>query len=107
MTYKAGQHWFICDVCGFKIRSEDKRKRWDGLIVCHSDWEPDHPQKYIRVEPDGQPVADPRPRPEDAFEYVCYMYASHPYADIAEADCAVVERSIFTYQQTVQLKGST
>ena len=104
--YKQGQHKFTCDVCGFEYYSEDKKKRWDGLIVCPEDYEVDHPQKYIRVSPDGQPVSDPRPEPEDEFTYVCYMYASHPYADMAEADCAVVGRSIFTYAQTVELKGS-
>lgn len=106
MTYKAGLHLFVCDVCGFELTSDKKRKRWDNLIVCPDDWEPDHPQKYIRVQPDGQPVSDPRPEPEDDFTVMCYMYASHPYADMAEADCAVVGRSIFSYAQTVELKGS-
>lgn len=104
--YKQGQHYFICDACGMRFHSEKKRRRWDGLMVCPDDNEADHPQKYIRVEPDGQPVNDPRPEPEDTFIYICYMYASHPYADMAEADCAVTGRFLFTYTQSLEQKGS-
>lgn len=88
--YKAGQHWFICDVCGYKTRSTDKRRRWDGLIVCSNDYETDHPQKYIRVEPDGLPVSDPRPRPVDEFVVACDLWTSSPMADYGTADCATV-----------------
>ena len=88
--YKKGQHYFICDVCGFKHHSEKKKKRWDGLIVCPEDYEVDHPQKYIRVEPDGLPVADPRPRPEDSFIFSCDLWSSSSMADFGEADCASV-----------------
>lgn len=103
--YKQGQHYFICDSCGMRFHSEKKRRRWDGLMVCPDDYEVDHPQKYIRVEPDGQAVPDPRPE-TDEYIYICYMYASHPYADMAEADCVVVGRSIFTYAQSLEQKGS-
>ena len=105
--YKAHQHKFICDVCGFELYSEKKRKRWDGLIVCPDDFESDHPQKYIRVEPDGQPVDDPRPEAEDVFEYVCYIYASMAYADIAEADCAKADNVGLSYAVARELKGLT
>lgn len=103
--YKAGQHYFICDVCGFKHHSEKKKKRWDGLIVCPEDFEADHPQKYLRVEPDGLPVSDPRPRPEDVFDYVCYIYASMAYADLAEADCAKADNVGLSYPVALALKG--
>ena len=90
MTYKPGLHLFVCDVCGFELTSDKKRKRWDNLIVCPEDWEPDHPQKYIRVQPDGLPVSDPRPEPEDEFVFVCDLWSSSPMADFGEADCASV-----------------
>ena len=104
--YKKGQHLFICDVCGFEYYSEDKRKRWDGLIVCPEDYEADHPQKYIRVQPDGLPVADPRPEPEDEFTYVCYAYANQAYADMAEADCVQADKVALSYAYCVEIKGS-
>ena len=91
MTYfLSGSHNFICDVCGFKFKSTEKKRRWDGLVVCPDDYEVDHPQKYIRVQPDGQPVQDPRPEPEDTFIYVCDLWSSSPMADFGEANCATV-----------------
>lgn len=47
--YKPGSHWVDCDRCGFTIRSEDARVTWDGLVVCPSDWEPRHPQDFVRA----------------------------------------------------------
>lgn len=29
----------ICDVCGFKKKSYELFKRWDGFMVCKEDWE--------------------------------------------------------------------
>lgn len=67
MTYIAGDHYRICDVCGFKMRASETRKRWDGVIVCEADWEPRHPQDYVKARPDRQRVAQPRPEPPDVF----------------------------------------
>ena len=36
----------ICDVCGFKYKNIDLRKRWDGLMVCKDDFETRHPSDY-------------------------------------------------------------
>ena len=82
MTFKAGLHNFICDVCGMEYKGDVKRRMWNGLIVCPEDYEVDHPQKYIRVEPDGQAVPDPRPEPTDTFVLV-------PYYDCAIAGVGV------------------
>ena len=60
-------HWVVCDSCGFDIRSSDIRETWDGRLVCPSDWEPRHPQDFVRskeedisakgpVRPDTDPV---------------------------------------------------
>ena len=65
--YVAGDHWVICDVCGFKYRSSRTRVRWDNLRVCTADWEPRHPQEYVRGRSDKIAVANPRPRPVDVF----------------------------------------
>jgi hypothetical protein len=50
--YKPGNHWVVCDVCGFDIRAADAMERWDGLIVCPEDYEERHPQDYVRVTKD-------------------------------------------------------
>lgn len=65
--YIAGDHWLICDECGFKVRVSETRKRWDGLRVCLKDWEPRHPQDLVRGRHDRQRVATSRPEPPDTF----------------------------------------
>lgn len=92
MTYVAGFHKFVCDVCGFEFLSDKKRKRWDDLIVCPDDYEVDHPQKYIRVQSDGQSVPDPRPEPADIFVVgsECNIITRSPMANVGVADCMTV-----------------
>lgn len=67
MTYVPGDFWRICDVCGFKYRSSETSKRWDGLITCSEDWEPRHPQDFVRGRRDRQMAPDARPEAPDAF----------------------------------------
>lgn len=65
--YIAGDHWVICDECGFKVRSSQTRLRWDNRLVCLKDWEPRHPQEFVRGRKDKQRVSNPRPEPADVF----------------------------------------
>lgn len=65
--YTPGDYYIICDECGFKVRASESRKRWDGRRVCHADWEPRHPQDFVRGKADRQRVPDPRPEPTDVF----------------------------------------
>lgn len=76
-SYRAGDHYVICDVCGFKMRASETRRRWDNLRVCTKDWESRHPQDFVRGRKDRQRVPDPRPEPADNFIEV---------NDITEAD---------------------
>ena len=57
----------ICDVCGFKYWNHDLRRNWKGLYVCRDDWEPRHPQDYVRGVPDDQTVPVSRPEAADDF----------------------------------------
>lgn len=50
--FRPGENWQACPVCGFDYRASDFRRRWDGLMVCKEDWEPRHPQDFLRVSPD-------------------------------------------------------
>lgn len=43
-----GGHNAICDVCGFKFKGSELRKRWDNLMVCGADYETRHPQDFVR-----------------------------------------------------------
>lgn len=65
--YRPGDHWKVCDVCGFRYRASETRKRWDGLMVCEADFEERHPQDFVRGRTDRQRVPDPRPVPTDVF----------------------------------------
>ena len=32
--YQPGNHWVVCDSCGFDIRAKDIRMSWDGRALC-------------------------------------------------------------------------
>lgn len=105
--FKKGSYNGICDVCGFKFKFTELQKRWDGLIVCHKDFEQDHPQKYIRVRESGLSVPVIRDRPEDVFVAVCTIWGASGYADLAEADCARADASTIPYAILRALKDAS
>jgi len=56
--YEAGNHWVECARSGAIIRAKDAMMTWDGLLVCPDDWEPRHPQDFVRgreerIKPEG------------------------------------------------------
>jgi hypothetical protein len=50
--YIPGDHWVECELCAKKLRRSKAKLRWDGLVVCADDWEPRHPQDYVRTKTD-------------------------------------------------------
>lgn len=95
--YKKGSWNVHCDVCGFKFKSDEIRKRWDGLMVCDADFEHDHPQKFLRVKEDKQTVPFVREQADDTFLNICYLWELSAYADLASADCAKADNTTYTY----------
>src|SRR3990167_10513331 len=71
--YKPGDWNAICDVCGFKFKASQLRKRWDGLMVCDIDWESRHPQELIRPIPDDPKLPWTRPEPTDRFTTIAAL----------------------------------
>ena len=69
----------ICDVCGFKFKASQLRKRWDGLLVDSACYESRHPQEFVRGKADKQVPKWTRPEPADVF--------------VADALCGVLESS--------------
>lgn len=100
--FKSGSWNVICDVCGFKFKSTQILKRWDGLMVCHEDYEIDHPQKYLRVHETGESVPYVR-QDVDTFQTVCYIYQIPAYADLCVADCAQADKNSPSYQFCLSL----
>ena len=77
-----GGHWVICDMCGCAIRNFDAKKTWDGLVVCPDDWEPRHPQDFIRGIPDdSSPKGLVRTEPQDTFVSLSYASATSTVPD--------------------------
>lgn len=61
-----------CDRCGFKYKSEQLRKEWTGLRVCHGEgtndcWEPRNAQDFVRGVRDQQAPPWVRPEGPDVF----------------------------------------
>jgi len=48
-TLLLGSYNALCDVCGFKYKASDLKKRWDGLMVCEDDWEKRHESDFFRA----------------------------------------------------------
>jgi len=66
-NYVQGEWNVICDVCGFKFKSSQLKKRWDGFMVCKDDWETPNPQQYARVPRTEKPIPWARPEPADHY----------------------------------------
>lgn len=84
---KVGDWNAICDVCGFKFKASELRKRWDGLYVCTKDWEQRHESDLLRVKPEKITPPWVRPEPDDTFLNVCDIWTTSPMADFGTADC--------------------
>jgi len=65
--YKDGDYNAICDECGKKYKFSQLKKRWDGLFVCSRDWEPRHPQDYLKGIRDNMSVPISRPEAANSF----------------------------------------
>ena len=84
-----GQWNAICDRCGQKYKASQLRKDWQGLMVCHDDWEPRNEQDFLRVRSETGAPEWVRPEPEDVFNGpVCDLAGASGVANYAVADCA-------------------
>lgn len=69
--YFLGGSWNArCDICDFKFKAHELRKRWDGLMVCAKDWEPRQPQDFVRGVRDQQPLPWSRPGAKPIFREI-------------------------------------
>lgn len=54
-----------CYMCGRKFKASTMKRHWQGYYVCKDDWEPRHPQDFVRGTKDIQtpPWTQPMPAP--------------------------------------------
>lgn len=108
MTYFAsGQYNAICDRCGFKFKSSELRKDWQGLMVCDKDFEQRHPQDFIRVRSEKLLPEWVRPRTPDSFVETCFLWGVSGYADLATADCMKADNASLPYLLLYNLKNGS
>lgn len=102
---KLGQWNAICDRCGFKFKSGELKKDWQGLMVCDRDFELRNPQDFLRIQPERIVPDWVRPRPPDVFETTCTLWGLSAYADLSTADCAKADNAEFSYEFLANLKN--
>lgn len=68
VSYRPGGAYGICQRCGFKLRLNDLRKDWSGLMVCDADYDslPDT-MKPTSGGPEGMARPDASPEPPVTF----------------------------------------
>lgn len=87
--YKPGTWNCICQLCGRQFKSDEVRKRWDGLIVCKNDWEERHILDFLRTRPDGSSsVPFTSPEPTDVFVEVVALQNTQAIPALAIAGAA-------------------
>jgi hypothetical protein len=75
--YKHGSWNILCAVCGVQFKSDEIRKRWDGLLVCKNDYEDRNILDFTRVKPEMGSVPYSNPEPAvDTFVDVHYLVTS-------------------------------
>lgn len=72
---KLGDFNALCEVCGFKYKGSELKRRWDGVMVCPEDFEVRHPQDFIKGRKEDQSIPFSSPDTE-AFITVDYISTS-------------------------------
>jgi len=62
-----GQNNVLCDICGWKFKSNELKKTWDGYWACKRDWYPRHPQDFVKGVTDTQKTILDRPEATDVY----------------------------------------
>lgn len=76
-----------CDVCGFRFKSSEMKKRWDGLMVCEQDYELRNPQDFIRIKGDNPSVPWARPEADAFVGPTCFVWSQSAFPNLAESGC--------------------
>jgi len=87
---RLGDYNAICDRCGAKFKASMLQRDWQGFMVCAADWEPRHPQDFVRglADPQAIPWARPQPTP-DYVGGICTFNGRTAIAGYGTASCAI------------------
>lgn len=94
--WKKGDNWAVCDVCGREFLASTLMKRWDGLVVCADDWEPRHPQEFVRaVKEDSRAKGYIRLEPAEEWHLpTCNSENRVAIAGVGIAGCMVADLDV-------------
>jgi hypothetical protein len=67
--YKRGQHNVLCAICQSHFKSSQIRERWDKLLVCERDWDPDPRPSFKPMKPTKDPRPVPNMQGPEVIEY--------------------------------------
>lgn len=95
-TYVPGDWNATCDRCGRKFKASQLSRTWDNLMVCSRDWEPRHPQDFVRGVPDTEAPPWTRPQPATSYVAVCTLQGSSAIPGYATPGCAIPSRPDLT-----------
>lgn len=74
----------ICHQCGFKKKSSEITKQWDGLLVCRECADPRHPQDFVRGRRDRQTVPFSNPQAAPVFAFGGDIYVDESFAEYTD-----------------------
>lgn len=111
-TYVRGEWKALCDICGVEYKASQLQKRWDGFMVCSKDWEPRHPQDFVRGVADFQTPPYTRPETQDIFLSIgsndctnLVYYVDTAVTDASGCDRLIVDATL-TILGTVTITGN-
>lgn len=105
--YTPGEHYALCDRCGFVFNQSHLKETWDGYLVCPEDWEPRQPQDFVRGREDNQaPQGNVNPEGADTYLTTTVFGTRTAIAGIAIAGIAVAGRSTTPHTESTIPSGT-
>ena len=89
--FKRGSWNAVCDRCGVYFKAEELRQDWQGLMLCADDWEPRHPQDFVRARTSAEPAPVPftRSPPTPSYVLFCTPNGRTAVPGLAVPGCAI------------------
>lgn len=87
--FKSGSWNVVCQVCGRRYKSDQIRKRWDGLLVCSEDYEERNILDFQRTQPERQDVPYQNNEPTDEFILSCTIRGNNAIPAYAVPGCMI------------------